>query len=527
MTSTAGEPPVTLLTGGRVHTGDGTPGTALVTVGGVITFAGPDGEAAAHAGPGAARVALDGALVTPAFVDAHVHATDTGLTLTGLDLTGCRSGDELLAAVRAAATPGEVLLGHGWDELRWPGRRPPSRAELDAAAGPAAVYLSRVDVHSALVSSAALDLLAAGTDPAALAGWSPDGPVSRDAHHALRRAARAVALTPARRHRAQAVFLAAAAAAGLAAVHECAGPDISGIADLAELRALAAAGGGPRVVPYWGEPARSAEHARELLAATGAHGLAGDLFCDGALGSRTAALREPYADGGGHGARYLDADAIATHLAACTTAGVQGGFHAIGDAALDAVAAGLRAAAERVGVAALTAAGHRIEHVEMADDDHAATLARFGVTASMQPAFDALWGGPDGLYAHRLGAGRAAPMNPFRALRAAGVALAFGSDTPVTRIDPWGAVRAATAHRTRGCGIAGPDAFAAHTVGGWRAAGPGTDPRAGLLVAGAPAHYAVWATERAVPDLPATDPPTCLRTVVAGQVSHDTGELGG
>ena len=77
-------------------------------------------------------------------------------------------------------------------------------------------------------------------------------------------------------------------------------------------------------------------------------------------------------------------------------------------------------------------------------------FAAAGMVASMQPLFDDAWGGPDGLYARRLGADRAAAMNPFATMARAGVALAFGSDAPVTAADPWAAVQAAAHHRTPG-----------------------------------------------------------------------------
>lgn len=442
---------------------------------------------------------LDGLTITPAFVDAHVHATATGLLVDGLDLTGCRDARSLLDALaaRTAARPGALVWGHGWQEQGWDAV--PTRAELDRAAAGCPVYLSRVDVHSALVSSALLDR---APDAVGAAGFA-DGPLTTDAHHHARRAALA-AVDPGTRDAAQAAFLLAAAQRGVAVVHECAGPDISSVADLAALRARAA-GTGPRVMPYWGEAVGTVDEARELLAATGAHGLAGDLFVDGSLGSRTAALRAPYADAPGCiGRAYLDVEQIAAHIAACSGAGVQAGFHVIGDAAADAFVAGLLAA----GPSRVT---HRVEHLEMIDPDHLAVLAAHGVVASVQPVFDAWWGGPDGMYAARLG-DRARGMNPFAALHAAGVTLAFGSDTPVTPVDPWGAVRAAVGHRTPGSGVDEATALAAHTVGGHRAAGDHS-PLAGRLVGGAPATYAIWDGDR------------CLRTVLAGEILHDTGTI--
>jgi predicted amidohydrolase YtcJ len=297
-------------------------------------------------------------------------------------------------------------------------------------------------------------------------------------------------------------------------VHECAGPDISSVDDLAALVARSRADPrSPRVVPYWGQAVASAAEARDLLAATGAHGLAGDLFVDGSLGSHTAALRLPYADAPGcHGHPYLDAGQVGAHVAACTEAGVQAGFHVIGDAAADTVVDGLRQAARHASTAAVRARAHRVEHLEMVDAAQMATLAELGVVASVQPVFDAWWGGPSGMYVDRLGADRARAMNPFAALHAAGVRLAFGSDAPVTPLGPWAAVRAAVEHRTAGSGVPQETALAAHTTGGHRAAGE-PSPLPGRLVPGAPASYAVWELG---------DEPRCLRTVQDGRVLHDT-----
>ncbi len=114
----------------------------------------------------------------------------------------------------------------------------------------------------------------------------------------------------------------------------------------------------------------------------------------------------------------------------------------------------------------------------------------------MQPNFDALWGGPDGMYARRLGTDRAGRLNPFALLASQGVALAFGSDAPVTGLDPWATIRAAVNHQTPGSSISARTAFAAATRGGWRACGAGDGPM-GSLVPGAPASYAHLGRRRA------------------------------
>ncbi|MFD2415282.1 amidohydrolase [Amycolatopsis pigmentata] len=524
----------TLLVGGRVHTPGSPDATAMAIAGDTVVWVGQDGPGRAlH--PDAEIVDLDGAFVTPGFVDAHVHATATGLHLTGPDLGRARDAGDLLAAVASAVRPGEVLIAHGWDSSGWTDPRLPSRHEIDQAAGDVPVYLTRADVHSALVSSA---MVALAPGAATADGWSPDGPLTRDAHHHVRAAVRSV-ITPAHRRRAQEAFLGHAAAHGVVSVHECAGPDISGEDDLTELLALAADPIRPEVIGYWGQPG-----AFDLAARLGVRGLAGDLFADGSLGSHTAALCEPYTDAPEtSGARYLDAQAIADHVIACTDAGLQAGFHVIGDAAVTEAVHGFELAEKAVGRRALAARHHRLEHLEMVNPDQILALAGWGVTASVQPGFDAAWGGPDGMYAARLGAERATGLNPFAALASHGVPLAFGSDSPVTPLDPWAAVRAAVHHRTPGSGLSARAAFTAHTRGGHRAAGV-ADGLTGTLAPGAPAHYVIWDAADLVVTAPdarvrrwSTDPrsrvpplppleeglplPVCLRTVRAGRIIHD------
>ncbi|WP_203899065.1 amidohydrolase [Virgisporangium aliadipatigenens] len=499
----------TLYRGGPVYSPADPTATALLVDDDRIAWLGP----AADAPTADTVVDLDGALVTPAFVDAHVHTTSTGLTLRGLDLAGTRSAAEVLERVSAfAATlpPDAVVLGHGWDESRWPSPVPPAPGELDRAAAGRPVYLSRADVHSAVVSSALLSRVNADRP-----GHGADGWLRRDAHHDARTVALA-SVSAAQRGDAQRAFLAYAAALGIAAVHECAGPVISSEEDLTGLLKLT---GGPAVYGYWGELGAAAK-ARDL----GAVGAGGDLFADGAFGSHTAHLRKPYLDRDTSGHGYLTPAQVADHLVDCQRHGVQGGFHAIGDAALSTVLAGFAMAAARTSVDAVRAARHRVEHAELLDKALIGGLVEFGIVASVQPAFDRLWGGAGAMYATRLGAERALATNPFGAMAGVGVALAFGSDSPVTPLDPWGAVRAAASHHNPVQRLGVRQAFAAHTRGGWRAVG---DDAHGVLAPGAPATFALWRDAGPlVRGLPAMDAatPACAGTVLRGVPIH--GEVG-
>ncbi|WP_028046365.1 amidohydrolase [Cellulomonas sp. URHE0023] len=541
----------TLYRHGAVHTSADPFAEALLVEDGVVAWVGADDTADGFVARADEVIDLDGALVAPGFVDAHVHVLETGLALESIDLSpagGVHSLADALDAVhraagrRPAALQDSPLLGFGWDEQHWPERRPPTRDELDAAGGGAPVYLARVDVHSAVVSSALT--ARAGLD--VLPGWNFDGRVERDAHHAARDAARTVA--PDRRTALYRNALEHAAAQGVVSVHEQSAPFIDTRAGLVELLELTAdeQSALPHLVGYRGEKCVTVDDAREILAAIpGLSGIGGDLNVDGSLGSRTAALRGPYADAPDHtGVLYLTAEEICNHLTAVTRAGVQGGFHVIGDRAMDELLIGLRAAADVEGVAAIARRGHRLEHAELVDAPTLAAFVLLGIQLSVQPGFDAAWGGAEGMYAARLGAGRAAALNPFADLAAAGVPLAFGSDSPVTPISPWAAVRAAVQHRSSDQRISARAAFRASTRGGWRLAGLDHDG-AGELRVGSPAHLAVWRAEHltvqaadgrfsswstdaraGIPLLPDMSPgapmPECLRTVRGSTVLFDT-----
>jgi predicted amidohydrolase YtcJ len=350
-------------------------------------------------------------------------------------------------------------------------------------------------------------------------------------------------LPPAVRRGAIADALGSAARAGIAMVHEMGAPgdspeeDFDHIGELTERSALREGPVVPEVEGYWGS--LEVDDARRL----GCAGAAGDLCVDGAVGSRTAALHAPYTDDpttSGH--LYVTAEQVTEHVIRCTELGLQAGFHVIGDRAVAEVVDGLRAAAEKIGAPAVVAGRHRLEHLEMVEPDQMALLGELGVIGSMQPMFDGLWGGDDALYVQRLGADRAGPMNAFASLSRAGVALAFGSDTPVTPFDPWGGVRAAAWHHTETERITVRAAFNAHTRGGWRAA---RRDDGGVIALGAPASIAVWDVpgdlvvqtpddrvaawstdpRAGVPHLPDLHPdldlPRCVLTLVRGEVAFE------
>ncbi|MET3950200.1 amidohydrolase family protein [Arthrobacter sp. UYEF36] len=545
---------VTLYRNGSVYTAADPFATAMLVDGDTVAWVGSEQAATSIADASMEVIDLHGALLAPGFVDSHVHLTETGIALDSLQLGGVRSARELLDAVASfcvsASSAGGTVLGHGWDETQWVDSALPTRDELERAAGGRHVYLSRVDVHSALVSSslaAAAGLPAAGSNDTD--GSGAGSQVKRAAHTAARLAARRLPAAALRGY--QQRTLAEAAANGYVALAEMAAPHIGSIEDL-QLAVAWNTGPDavPEILPYWGELAGSAEHARSILDRLGVPvlGLAGDLNLDGSIGSRTAALREDYSDAAGErGSLYLSSAEAAAHLAACSLLGIQAGFHVIGDAGLDAALDALDQAAADVGEQKVRAAGHRLEHVELADADAIRRLANYSVTVSAQPGFDAAWGAADGLYQQRLGSRRGG-MNPFASFYAAGVPICFGSDSPVTPLRPWSSVRACLQHNNPAERISARAAFLGHTRAGWRAARY-RNPMAGQLVPGAPASFAVWAVEELMvqvadgrvqswstdprartPLLPALDTgsePVCLQTVRDGRELFASGSLRG
>jgi predicted amidohydrolase YtcJ len=506
--------------------------TAFVVVDNQIAWIGTDDAASGHVDGVDAVFELDGALVTPTFVDAHVHTSATGLGLRSVELTDALSLRQVLDTIGQAARKraGRPVYAPNWDEQSWPEHRPATGEELDRATYGGVVYSPRVDGHSAVISSA----LAAASGARSQPGWNDSGLVTREAHHAARDAFYSGISAADRRADIRAA-LGAAARAGIGLVHECGGPTLSSEADFSDVLAAGQGGNGPEVIGYWAELVGDEASARVLATRVGARGLAGDLNIDGSIGSRTASLREPYSDAevaDNRGHPQLTVEQVCDHVAACSLAGIQGGFHVIGDAGADTVTAGFQAAASRVGVATVIAARHRLEHLEMVDLDGIKALVDLGVTASVQPAFHALWGGPDGMYSARLGRERAGSMNPFATMHAAGMSLALGSDTPVTPFAPWQAIRDCVNHDDPDQRLSGALAFLAHTRGGWRAAG--VDDR-GYLGTGQPASFAVWSLGSqqrsggrktaglpALPDLsPGATLPTNLRTVIRGRTVFD------
>jgi predicted amidohydrolase YtcJ len=408
---------------------------------GRIVYVGDDAGAARFVGPRTEVVELRGRAVTPGLIDAHAHLEGLGAFLEQVDLTGAATYDEVIRRVAAGAakTPrGEWVRGRGWDQNRWPDKSFPRHQPLSAAVPDHPVWLERVDGHASLLNAAAMRAVGLRADDVDPAGGrilrdeqgAPTG-VLVDSAASLYEA-RVPAPAAGERERHLVAGGRAAAALGLTTVADMGIGSGSAAAYRAlqqrrelPLRVAAFWSGADPQLPSWLLPGpwRSDD---AFLTLRGIK-----LYADGALGSRGAALVEPYADDRGNvGLVVTPGDELLRIARLARERGFQVAVHAIGDRgnliALDALEA------------ALDGAPHpdlrwRIEHVQVVRRQDLERMARIGVIASMQPTHatsDMPWA-PD-----RLGPSRLDRAYPWRTALRAGARLALGSDFPVERPDP-------------------------------------------------------------------------------------------
>ena len=470
---------------------------------------------------GADRVVdLGDVTLLPGFVDSHVHLTATGLSVHGANLRGARSAAELLERVAAAArrSAGGLVWGDGYDETTFHNPDLPTPAALGAAANGRPVYLSRVDGHQGLatleVLAEAAALVADGCDRGS--DGAPTGVVRDDANHRARRHA-LCQLPDATLVAAQDQALALAARRGVTCVHEMGGPDTSSRRDfellLGRLEQLPL-----QVVCYWGAFELDYVLDRELSQ------IGGDLFLDGSLGSHTAALSTPYADRPETSGSLYHDDAELTDLyVRATMAGIQVAVHAIGDRAIGQALRCARRAVKAVGHASFAACRHRIEHVELLGSDGADRMAELGLAAGVQPAFDAAWGGPDGMYERRLGSRRAKSMNPFADLWRRGVPIGGSSDSNVTPLNPWHGVAAAVHHHRAPQRLGLPVALELFTLGGRILARQ--ERTTGRIQAGQRADLTAFPGDALALDPSKLEQLDAVFTMVGGRLVHGPQEL--
>ncbi len=433
-----------IVRNGRIYTVDENRPlvTALAIADGRILFAGADRAAMTYSGPATKVLDVKGATVIPGMIDAHAHLLGLGMGLRQVDLRDTRSYDEVIARVRerAALMPARSwIIGRGWDQNDWADTRFPTHAALSRALPDHPVFLVRVDGHAGLVNVAALKLAKIDTATADPTG----GRIERDANGApsgvlvdnAMELVDAIIPAPNAEERAQAITAAIAELNrwGLTGIHD------AGVArnTIDTYEALAKAGRYPlrNHVMVSGDDATLAHYLKRgpqrglydkhlWIAAI-------KLSADGALGSRGAALLEPYSDAPSQsGLALIPAGRVHDVAVRALRSGFQLNTHAIGDRANRTVLDELAQALEEVPVA-----DHRfrIEHAQILHPDDIPRFAELGVIPSMQASHqtsDMYWAG------NRIGSTRELGAYAWRSLLDSGVIIPNGSDLPVEQSNP-------------------------------------------------------------------------------------------
>ena len=454
-----------IVTNARIYTADDAQplASAMAVRNGRVQFVGSATEAMVLKGPATRVIDAGGRTIIPGMTDAHAHLYQLGGVLRQVDLTGTHSYEEVIARVvaKAATLPkGTPVIGRGWDQNDWSDTRLPVNTTLTAATPDHPVVLTRVDGHAKLANAIAITKAGISSetkDPEGgrilrLANGAPTGVFVDNAQRLLEAAERGG--TPANPRDLLKAAVQEANRWGLTGVHDMGvSPAVVDTYEAAAqageltLRAYVLLSGDSTSVAWaFAKGPRSALFDGRLWVRSI------KLYGDGALGSRGAALLDPYADDAqNNGLLVMQPAWIRSVSERALRTGWQVATHAIGDRAnriaLDAYAAALQT---------VPSVDHRfrIEHAQIIHHDDILRFAALGVIPSMQASHqtsDMYWAG------NRLGTERLRGAYAWRSLLAAGTIIPNGSDFPVENVNPLISFHAAIARQDA-------DNF---PVGGW------------------------------------------------------------
>jgi predicted amidohydrolase YtcJ len=402
-----------------------------------------------------------GLVMLPGLIDGHGHVMGTGFQALTLDLSSTNSLAEAQAAIKAYADKfpdRRWIIGRGWNQEKWQLGRFPNAADLDGLGIDRPVWLERVDGHAGWANSRAMSIAGVTAATKAPVGGRIEMIAGKPSGIFVDNAAELVnSKVPVPRAAERDLAFAKAQESLLAM-------GITAIADMGtsmqdwqtfrragdegwlSIRIMGYAGGidnmvaiaGPRPTPWLYD---------DKLHLGGVK-----LYLDGALGSRGAWLKKPYADAPGQiGLPMLSGTELRNLMVRASMDGFQTAVHAIGDAANAEVIGAIEDLTETYP----KDRRWRIEHTQIVDPADLARLAKNGIISSMQPVHQT----SDRIMAEaRLGQARLPGAYAWNSIAKAGGKLAFGSDTPVESADPFAGIAAA---------ITREDA-AGQPFGGWR-----------------------------------------------------------
>ena len=532
-----------VLLNGKILTGEGLDSgplqrvSALAIQDGVVMAVGRDEEISKLRGPKTEVIDLHGAFAMPGFNDAHIHLASGGFEKLNVDLVGVKSLEEMkerIATRVKAAAPGEWIRGRGWDHTKWKDQILPTRQDLDAVTAGHPAIFTRVDGHIAVANTAALKIGRMNKD-------TPDpvgGKIDRDAEGKPTGILREGAGDPvynaipkpgvAQRRKAIELALAEAARFGLTSIQ-----DNSGWDDFLVYEELERKGKLTVRITEW----LPFDASLEVLNERRAHHNTSDPmlhtgmlkgFLDGSLGSRTAALLQPYADDPANsGLPQYDQAKLNAMTEERVAAGFQVGFHAIGDRAVEMALDAFEDATRHSPASGKKDFRFRVEHAQVTTPEQIQRFRKVGVIASMQPNHlltDMNWA------IHRLGEDRAATSYAWKSFLNAGVPLAFGTDYPVEPLIPFrGLYAAVTRHNEEDAKQYFPEekltieeAIAAYSTGA--AYAEVAETKKGKLLPGYFADFVVLDRDITRVSAPEILETKVLRTVVGGKTVWEAGK---
>ncbi len=423
-------------------TGNGTVHESIAVKDGEILQSGTKEQISVYRGSETEVIDVKWNSVVPGFIDGHVHFMQTGLNELFLDYTDFYSMNEMLEDLRqlvVKADPGEWIYVAKFDDDKFSEKRAPTIDELDRIAPENPIWLNRVDCHSCVVNSRALQELALDSEELMGAERGNDGKFNGNMKTVTNGIVRKRVMDQIPlEQRQQAIELATKIAleAGITTVHSMEGGKLFSDKDVDIL--LEKWQENPLYIVVFNQTTDV-----ERVADLGLDRIGGCVILDGSFGSRSAALLEPYTDDNStRGQLYYTQEEIDDFVLKAHRRGMQITVHAIGDRAIEQILQAYEKAQQKYPRPGIR---HRIEHAELVNREQLQRCAKLGVSLSVQPTFEHYWGGP-GMYGSRLGSERVKTTNPYRNILDSGCLLVGGSDSDVTPMDPLLGIHGAINH---------------------------------------------------------------------------------
>ncbi len=441
---------------------------AIGMAGNRITVLGENRVIESACNPTTKVVRLNNRAVIPGFIDAHTHFIQMGVNASQLELSNTRSIESLLKRVadRCKSTPsGRWVLGSGWDESKWLDRRYPTLTELSEVSSKNPVWLRRVDGHMGVANKLALERVHIPPSTRGFEndeGWKLTGILREEAMEIMEERVQPDRTMTMRGFR---KAVTEASQLGVTSIHDMAEPQ-----QIELYRRLAKVGElGVRIyLNFYPSSLQGVINSKQRTGEGNEYLKLGalKLFADGSIGARTAALWEPYADAPEEeGMLIRKQEELNKLVEQADGHAIQLAIHCIGERGIDAALKSIEMVCNRK---TLTTRRHRLEHFELVEPQSVRRAKKLHLLLSMQPNYVDLWSRPGGLYEKRLGRRRLQMNNPFGKLLAAGLPIAFGSDS--MPFSPLYGIYSAVTAPLRPQRLSVREAIACYTAGGAYAA---------------------------------------------------------